>query len=72
MSYVHNTTRFQRYSQSIATCGDYACLRIKFKNLDQKKFNMLLDSESSDRVVAMLTLLYHTRQDLDNLVRSIK
>ena len=60
MKYVYNNRCFQSKKESMATCGRYAALRSRFKDVNMYKFQSLLANNAypSDFVVSALTVMF--------------
>lgn len=70
--FVQNRKRFQQFDEDVNTCGRYACLRAKFRDLSLEDFNALLTGQTmpADMIASYMTVLFsENMQELDQLAK---
>lgn len=70
LTFIENKHAFQVSSKSVNTCGRYASVRARFKDLPLDLFAAMLinQKQSADIIVTYLTILFTTnKESLDNL-----
>lgn len=55
---ISNTTKYQKNSKHINTCGRWCCVRLKFRYLNEEQFKTLWQNIPADKEVTELTILY--------------
>ncbi len=60
LNFVYNNKRFQSKKEAMATCGRYAALRARFKDVNMYTFQGLLSNNKypADFVVSALTVMF--------------
>ena len=55
---ISNTTKYQKNSKHINTCGRWCCVRLKFRYLNEEQFKKLWKNIPNDEEITELTILY--------------